>query len=401
MFALALDLWQPAVISGASRAKWLANLAGRFGGVTPDVYVDFVTRQAYQAGQPSVLIPDDALNCVSASTRYRDDSQGNWLSFAPNVLAYTNKGLRVWESRTNVVLWDRDLTNAAWTKTNATAALNQTGIDNTANSASSITATAGNATVLQSITLASSARFQTAFVKRIIGSGTINMTMDGGATWTAIPVIASWSRVSIPTQTIANPSVGFQIVTNGDAIAVDFVQNEGGTFASPPALTTSAAVITAAEVVTLKTPPTFGSAATYYVAYVNSGIVSGGVASTLTADDGTTANFDRMNITQAASRNASANTFSAAVNEGRIDAAGVYVVGAFTKAAYALANNDRALTSNGGAVATSGTGARPVSLTAVTLGSAQAASFLDGDITELAIWASTRLPNASLISGTQ
>jgi hypothetical protein len=231
MLALALDLWQPAIIGGAGRAQWLANLAGRFGGVTPDVYVDFITKQAYQAGQPSVLTPDDALNCSCASTRYRDDSQGNWLSFAPNTLAYTNKGLRVWETRTNVVLWDRDLTNVAWTKTNVTAALNQTGIDNTANSASSITASVGNATVLQSITLVSSARFQSAFVKRISGSGTINMTMDGGATWTAITITASWTRVSIPTQTIANPNVGFQIVTNGDAIAVDFVQNEGGTFA--------------------------------------------------------------------------------------------------------------------------------------------------------------------------
>jgi hypothetical protein len=103
MLAYALDLWQPAIIGSAGRAAWLANLAKRFGGVTPDVYVDFTTRQAYQAGQPSVLTPDDALNCSCAAVRWRDDSLGNWSSFAQNTLAYTNKGLRVWEARTNAI----------------------------------------------------------------------------------------------------------------------------------------------------------------------------------------------------------------------------------------------------------------------------------------------------------
>lgn len=151
------------------------------------------------------------------------------------------EGLWLEESRTNVVLWNRDMTNAVWTKTNCTAAKDQTSFDGTANAASSLTATAGNATCLQAITLASSARFQSVLVKRITGSGTIQMTMDNGTTWTAITVTSSWTRVSIPTQTLANPTVGFRIVTNGDAIAVDLVQNEN-TSVSPSSVmpTTSA-----------------------------------------------------------------------------------------------------------------------------------------------------------------
>lgn len=147
-------------------------------------------------------------------------------------------------ARTNVALWNRDLTNAAWTKTNVTAAKDQTGIDGVASSASKIMATAGNGTCLQAVTLASSARYQSVYVKRVTGSGTINMTMDNGATWTAITVTstAAWTRVYIPTQTLANPTVGFRIVTNGDAIAVDFVQNEDGTAPTSPIATTTVAV---------------------------------------------------------------------------------------------------------------------------------------------------------------
>jgi hypothetical protein len=159
-------------------------------------------------------------------------------------LGYLGEG-----TRTNVVLWNRDLTNEAWTPTNITPAKDQTGIDGVANSASSITATAGNGTILQAITLASSARYQSAYMKRITGSGVVEMTTDNGSTWTPVTVTASWTRVLIPTQTLANPTVGFRIVTSGDAIAVDFVQNENASEGpSSPIWTTTAAVTRASDV---------------------------------------------------------------------------------------------------------------------------------------------------------
>lgn len=143
---------------------------------------------------------------------------------------------------TNVVLWNRDMTNAAWTKTNMTAAKDQTGADGAASAASSLLATAGNATCLQAITLASSARFQSVYAKRLVGSGTIQMTMDNGSTWTTIALTTAYQRLNIPTQTLANPTVGFRIVTNGDKIAVDFVQNEAGGAQTAAIATTTVAV---------------------------------------------------------------------------------------------------------------------------------------------------------------
>jgi hypothetical protein len=195
---------------------------------------------------------------------YAVTSGGVWQAFNANILRRTDKGVLIEPTRTNVVLHNRDLTNAAWTPTNITAAKDQVGIDGVANAASSLTATAGNGTILQAITLASSARFQSAFVKRITGTGTIEMTMDNGATWTAITVTSSYQQLNIPTQTLANPTVGFRIVTSGDAIAVDFVQNENGVDQTSPIPVTTVAVQRDADVFSLTAPPRFGELYSLY-----------------------------------------------------------------------------------------------------------------------------------------
>ena len=160
-------------------------------------------------------------------------------------------GLLMEESRTNLVLHNRDLTQGQWTKSNATVARNQTGPDGIGNSASSIIADADRATVLQAITSASSARLTSAYIKRISGTGPIEMTQNGGLNWTAVPITASWVRVSIPSATILNPTVGFRLGAIGDAIAVDYVQCENDSFPTSAIATTSATVTRAADVASI------------------------------------------------------------------------------------------------------------------------------------------------------
>jgi hypothetical protein len=135
--------------------------------------------------------------------------------------------------------------------------------------------------------LASSARFQTAYVKRITGSGTVEMTMDNGSTWTAITVTAGWTRVSIPTQTLANPTVGFRIVTSGDAIAVDYVDNENGTFATSSLATTSASTNRNADVVTLANFPVVPTSAMGIVAIGTSNAISSQLNAIVSLDNET------------------------------------------------------------------------------------------------------------------
>lgn len=130
-----------------------------------------------------------------------------------------------------------------------------TGLDGIANPATTLTATAADAIILQPITLASAARCASAYVKRRTGTGTISFTQDGGSTWTDITAqinSSTWSRVQI-TATLANPSVGFKISTSGDAIDVDCAQNEAGAVATSPIVTTTATVTRNADSLTYQT----------------------------------------------------------------------------------------------------------------------------------------------------
>lgn len=153
---------------------------------------------------------------------------------------YLNEG-----ARTNNLRWCRDLTNAAWVKTTMTTALTSTGLDGQASSATRLTATAGNATCLQTFTMASATRTFSAYVKRITGTGTVNITRDNGTNWTDITALLStsaYTRVNILGTSVTNPTCGFRIVTNGDAIDVDYCQDEAGSFPSNPIATTTVSV---------------------------------------------------------------------------------------------------------------------------------------------------------------
>jgi hypothetical protein len=277
--------------------------------------------------------------------------------YNPSTLAA--RGLLLEEARTNVVLWNRDLTNAAWTSTNVTAAKTQTGIDGVANSASSITATAGNGTCLQAITLASSARFQTAYVKRLVGSGVVNMTTDNGATWTAVTVTAGWTRVSIPTQTLANPTVGFRLVTSGDSIAVDFVQNENGAFETSAIPVTTVAVTRAVDTAVM-TGANFSS---WYNQTQGTFVLDAEVTSTAVDGHLLNANNNTANERIIVGVNISTLTNSMAVVDSALqvstNTANSISVNTPFKVAMAPKLNDFAIVLNGGTVATDTSGTMP------------------------------------------
>ena len=168
-------------------------------------------------------------------------------------------GLLIEEARTNRVVQCRDLTQSAWTKTSMTTALDQTGIDGTANAASSATATTANATVLQTYSNIAASRVFSVFLKRITGTGTIQLTQDNGSTWTTVTLTSSWQRFILPQQSTLNPTFGMKIVTSGDVVGFDCSQLEAGTFATSPILTTTAAVTRAIDVANVSSIPWFNA----------------------------------------------------------------------------------------------------------------------------------------------
>ena len=293
--------------------------------------------------------------------------------FDYDITSHAPRGLLLEEYRANFAIWNRDLTNVAWVKTNITAVKDQTGIDAAANSASKITATAANGTVLQSRTAVAASAFYSAYVKRITGSGAVQMTMDGGTTWTTVTVTSGWTRVVVPTQSVLNPVFGFRLATSGDAIAVDYTQYEEGTGGHSSAIATTSVGAERYHDIAVMTGTNFSSwfddatgtfviecatfAPTHYInvnqtaAAVNNRMALYGAGVSLPGIYIATGGADQANIT---------------FGSNPID-------GTYFKLAMAFAANDIAGCVNGGTVATDATATLPT-VDKLNIGSAESGS---------------------------
>lgn len=199
--------------------------------------IDFVAGTAKNTTQPYGNNTNDGRafrdpNNITAV--YVPDASGILTLQASAGLRRTNAGHYQYPSYgTCRNLWARDLTNVVWVSGGGgvTVAKTSTGADGVATSATRVTASGANATILQSITLASSTVLMQAYVKRITGTGNIDMTVDGGTTWTTItPGAGVYTQVVISQAGVTNPSVGFRLVTAADAVDVDFVN----VYSNPP-----------------------------------------------------------------------------------------------------------------------------------------------------------------------
>lgn len=152
-------------------------------------------------------------------------------------------GLWVQSARTSLAAKPRRLDDGSyWTHSN-TAASAVVGQDGVSGSATRIIATgAGNGTVIGTPnTSASAARRLAPFVKRAAGTGDLEWTLDGGSTWTAFAgITSSWQRIGVGA-TVANPRVGFRVVSSGDEFDIDFANGETGTTDTSPIDTESGA----------------------------------------------------------------------------------------------------------------------------------------------------------------
>jgi hypothetical protein len=162
-----------------------------------------------------------------------------------NTLRIESQGALIEGTRTNILLWSRALDNAAWTKTNTTAGKTITGEDGVSNSASWVAASSNGGTVKQAVTIVEAAFTGSVSIKRITGTGTVKVSMDGGSTYgadlAASLSTSAWYRTT-RTQTVANPSLTIQLGTSGDNVAIDYAGIEAGAFASSRIPTTTVAV---------------------------------------------------------------------------------------------------------------------------------------------------------------
>lgn len=219
--------------------------------------------------------PNVTVSRAASVTGFNCASPRALVTFGPNVAATHlcdeaghSLGLAVNQGRIFQSGWARDLTQEptsfvqGWAPTNTMAALDQTGIDLVANSASSVTATANGGTICQSsINTPPQYRVLTAYMKRLSGTGAVWITQDG-TNWTEVDgLINSSGYTRVPRggllQSVNNPSLCFRLDASGDKIAVDYVNLENDvnlTLSGPttPVLTTTSSFnIFPADVITV------------------------------------------------------------------------------------------------------------------------------------------------------
>lgn len=131
----------------------------------------------------------------------------------------------------------RTMTDVGWVNGGTVTVATATGVDGVAAAAAKLTFGAVQATntMLFTTVLGAAVRTYSAWITRSVGTGTIEMTKDGGTTWTDITSQLSTTPklVQVVTASAANPIVGFRGATNADAIIVDFNTLEAATFANP------------------------------------------------------------------------------------------------------------------------------------------------------------------------
>lgn len=152
----------------------------------------------------------------------------------------------------NRCLYSSDFTNAAWVSGGGgiTVGGSAAGPDGVTYTTITLTASGANGTLIQDLgVVGSAAKTGSVWLKRKTGTGNIDLTMDGGSTWTTKTITSSWARYSV-TQTLANEDFGIRIVTSGDEVYAAFAQVETQSFATSNIATTSGAVTRNADVLT-------------------------------------------------------------------------------------------------------------------------------------------------------
>jgi hypothetical protein len=150
---------------------------------------------------------------------------------------------------TNLALHSRDLSNPVWSGTTVTIVKNAVGADGTASGATTITATAASGTVLQATSHSSQFRIFSAYIRRVSGTGDIQLTTNGGTNWDTVTVTSGYTQVASVARTVASGTVGIRLAASGDVIEVDFCQSEGKQAATSPIPTTTTQITRIADLV--------------------------------------------------------------------------------------------------------------------------------------------------------
>jgi hypothetical protein len=221
-----------------------------------------IVPQFYKAGNlyqdvPPFVAEDSTMRFAVSrnTTATRVNSSGLIESVASGVpridwLGQSCPALLVEASGQNQALWSRDLSvSGTWAASGITAVRNAVGADGAASGATTITSTAASGTITQALSHASQSRIFSAFIRRVSGSGAIQLTTNGGTNWDTVTVTTAYTQLASVARTVASGTVGIRMIASGDVIEVDYTQGEVGPVATSPIPTTTASATRAADVI--------------------------------------------------------------------------------------------------------------------------------------------------------
>lgn len=191
---------------------------------------------------------------------YTDDADGVVKYSDVDEATFLTTGVLIAPGTTNRCLYNRDFRDATWSKSGVTVnAVAITGVDGE-DAYVSVSADNTDGTLSQDIVYGSAQYWQVCFfVKRVTGTGTLSVSLDGGSTYEEVTVTDEFVRQSfnITSATASTLSLVFKLGTIGDEFIIDMCAAvTAGTIAgnafrpSRPSPTTSSVVATSADLLT-------------------------------------------------------------------------------------------------------------------------------------------------------
>jgi hypothetical protein len=292
---------------------------------------------------------------------------------------------------TNLCLQSQDFSNASWVKTTVTVTADSTAAPDGSVTADTLAATGAIATASQTITVSAVPYAFSVYLKRLAGSGSVALVLDGVVTDVTAQINSStWSRVVATGTPAAGAKVfSIRISTSGDSVYAWGAQVEAASDASSYVPTTAAAVTRNNDDLRYQKAGNFGEAVgtTYAESYLP--VAAVGAYQTVLVE--TAANYGvQRYVNTKVLQNWSPGGQPGTVN--------TRTVGAVNKSAAAWSGATVSICLNGGAIAAAGFA--PYSAAAgIEVGTTGGVDSIQGSIRNVRFYA-TRLADAVLQSMT-
>lgn len=190
------------------------------------VDADFVNNQYWANGLSTTLAALLTQQIVTATPTFVLNADGSYSlnSAGTQSIRRSTHGLLFDGDRTDSARWARDLTQVAnWVRSNITPVKNALGITGAANTGTTLTCNTVGGTLLQTLAASSRPWRQRPHIKRLSGSGLVEVTLDNVAFTDITPqlVNGSFKRIIVPDQTLANPTFGIRMQGLNDTVVAD------------------------------------------------------------------------------------------------------------------------------------------------------------------------------------